>query len=96
MSSTHASNLLGPLLMLGAASLATSAAQAGEPQPLDEEFLDYLSQLEGDDDDWTLFDGEEAKPAPAPPAAAKPAPPKEPVAKAPKAASPKLPAEVKR
>jgi hypothetical protein len=96
MSSTRAANLLSPLLILGAASLMTCEAQASEPEPLDEEFLDYLSQLEGEDDDWTLFDGKDAKPAPAPPAAAKPTPPKEPLAKSTTTASPKLPAEVKR
>ena len=74
-----ATHLANPLLLLGAASVLTHPAQAAEPEPLDEDFLDYLSQLEGEDDDWTLFDSEEAKPAATPSAAAKPTPRKEPV-----------------
>ena len=60
------------MLLAAGAGLAALTAQAAEPEPLDEEFLDYLSQLEGDEDDWTLFDSEEAKPQ----ADAKPQPPK--------------------
>ena len=80
-----------PLLVAGAGLLAVPA-RAAEPEPLDEEFLEYLAQLEGDEDDWTLFEAE-AKPAPVQPAASKPTAAKEPVAKPPPS---KVPAEVKR
>ena len=39
----------GVLVLLGA--VATAAEEA---EQLDAEFLEYLANLEGDDDDWTL------------------------------------------
>jgi hypothetical protein len=48
--------------MLGQLVLA-NAAIAADPLPLDDEFLDYLSQFESKSDDWTLFADEERAPA---------------------------------
>ncbi len=82
-----------PLLAAGVGLMA-GAAQAAEPEPLDEEFLEYLAQLEGDEDDWTLFEADETKPAPVQPPASKPvAAAKEPAAKPP---TPKVQAELER
>jgi len=43
-----------------------AAAGAEKVAPLDAEFLEYLESLEGDEEDWTLF--EDKKPPPPPPA----------------------------
>lgn len=52
--------LLAGLLVLAAAV----APAAEEPEQLDAEFLEYLANLEGDEDDWTLVaEAEEAKAA---------------------------------
>ena len=42
--------MLTSFLMISAATQA-----ADEIEPLDIEFLDYLANMEGDDDDWTLL-----------------------------------------
>jgi hypothetical protein len=68
------------MLGMAAAGALISEARADEPEPLDEEFLDYLLQLEGDEEDWTLFDSQEAEPEPVKSTASKPAPTREPVA----------------
>lgn len=84
-----------------------SEARGDEPEPLDEEFLDYLLQLEGEEEDWTLFDSQQsespsqatAKPSTTKSSEAQPAPAKEPVAKsssAPAAAPAKPTIEDKR
>lgn len=45
--------------------LSTAASAAEEPEHLDADFLEYLAQLEGEDDDWTLIaEAEEARPTP--------------------------------
>jgi hypothetical protein len=50
----------GVLLLLSLTALA-----ADPIEPLDGDFLDYLANMEGDDDDWTLLaDVEEAPTAP--------------------------------
>jgi hypothetical protein len=36
---------------------------ADQIQPLDGDFLDYLGDLESDDDNWTLLDGADASSA---------------------------------
>lgn len=57
------------------AGFATSVAMAAPPEPLDTEFLDYLAQCEGKDDNWTVVaSGKERKKA-TPPPPAKPSPP---------------------
>jgi hypothetical protein len=66
---------------MAAAGALISEARADEPEPLDEEFLDYLLQLEGDEEDWTLFDSQEVEAAPVKSTASKPAPTREPVAR---------------
>ena len=45
--------------------MAVSAVPAAEPEiePLDADFLEYLANLEGDDDDWTLLAEAGRKPA---------------------------------
>ena len=35
--------------------LSAPPACAGKPEPLDKEFLDYLSACEGKDDNWTVI-----------------------------------------
>jgi hypothetical protein len=50
----------GVLLLL----LSAAVESAEESEPLDAEFLEYLAQLEGDDDDWTLVVAAEESPAP--------------------------------
>lgn len=96
MSSDNHGDALVPLLAMGAAGLLTRPAQAAEPEPLDEEFLEYLSQLEGEQDDWTLFEAEDDKPAPAKPAAPPAAPSKQAATKPTKVAAPKVQSEVER
>ncbi len=47
-------------MLLAVASVVAPAAE--DPEQLDAEFLEYLANLEGDDDDWTLVaKAEEAK-----------------------------------
>ena len=47
------------------ALLSAAAPAAEETEQLDADFLEYLANLEGDDDDWTLLaQAEEAKPQP--------------------------------
>jgi hypothetical protein len=63
-------------LALAVAGLLASVAYAAEPEPLDEDFLEYLAEFAAADADWTWFASdddddvaaEKAKPA------AKPAP----------------------
>jgi len=55
------------------AGLATSVARATPPEPLDTDFLDYLAQCEGKEDNWTVVaNGKERKKA-TPPRPEKPA-----------------------
>ena len=43
-------------LLLGCFALLSGAAPAAEQtEQLDADFLEYLADLEGDDDDWTLM-----------------------------------------
>ena len=44
--------------------LLSAVAPAAEEVQLDAEFLEYLANLEGDDDDWTLVAQAEDAPAP--------------------------------
>jgi hypothetical protein len=78
------------LLAVGVALAST--AQAAEPRALDEDFLDYLSQLEDEQDDWTLFEADDPEPAAAKPAPKPPSPKEQPEASKPA----KAPAEIKR
>jgi len=63
-----------------ALSSMTLAADAGKPEPLDKEFLDYLTGCEGKDDNWTVVvtDKERRKTAEKAPPKAPPADPKAP------------------
>lgn len=45
-------------MLLGSATHATD-----ELEPLDADFLEYLANLEADDDNWTLLDEPDSKPA---------------------------------
>jgi hypothetical protein len=81
MSGARESSALSAVLAVATAGALIREARADEPEPLDEEFLDYLMQLEGDEEDWTLFDSQEAEPPAAKSATARPAPIQEPVAK---------------
>jgi regulator of RNase E activity RraB len=47
-------------LTLAALALLTTMAESAEPAPLDEDFLEYLSEFESESDNWTLFVDEEA------------------------------------
>ena len=42
-------------LALAIAGLLAGAATAAEPEPLDEDFLEYLAEFANDADDWTWF-----------------------------------------
>lgn len=42
-------------LAIAVAGLCAGAALAAEPEPLDEEFLEYLAEFEDGSDNWTLF-----------------------------------------
>jgi hypothetical protein len=44
-------------LILAGLMVASTLARSAEPEtePLDAAFLEYLANLEGDDDDWTLL-----------------------------------------
>jgi hypothetical protein len=61
-------------LVLSLFLVASSAFAADRKiQPLPAEFLEYLSDLEGEEDDWTLVaDDDKPAPTPAKPAEAKP------------------------
>jgi len=48
------------VLSLAALALLPAVANGAEPPPLDEEFLDYLSEYEGQADNWTWFADDEA------------------------------------
>ncbi len=55
------------------ALLSATALAAEEAEPLDADFLEYLANLEGDDDDWTLVaQADESKPEPGEDAESKP------------------------
>ena len=45
-----------PLVVAGWMLIGASALAAGEIEPLDADFLEYLANLEADDDNWTLLD----------------------------------------
>lgn len=45
----------GAALALAVAGLLAAVAQAAEPEPLDEEFLEYLAEFAQADADWTWF-----------------------------------------
>ncbi len=47
------------MLALLAQTLLASTALAADPPPLDDDFLDYLSEFEGKSDDWTWFADDE-------------------------------------
>ena len=49
--------------------IAWNARSADELESLDEDFLSYLAEFEGDDDDWTIVEQTQAKTS----ASAKPA-----------------------
>jgi hypothetical protein len=53
------------------ASVSWTVQAADDLESLDEDFLSYLAEFEGDEDDWTIVDQAPAKV----PAAAKPAEP---------------------
>ncbi len=74
------------LLMLGWMLLAAGTRAADEIEPLEGDFLEYLANMEDEDDDWTLLEDarrdagpaaarseQAAKPSEAPKEAAKPA-----------------------
>lgn len=42
-------------LLMGLVLVSGGARAADEIEPLDGAFLEYLANLEGDDDDWTLL-----------------------------------------
>ena len=42
-------------LAIAVAGLCAGAALAVEPEPLDEEFLEYLAEFEDSSDNWTWF-----------------------------------------
>jgi len=48
--------MIGALFALGMLPMGASAA---EPEALDEEFLEYLAELDDDEDDWIWFDDDE-------------------------------------
>jgi hypothetical protein len=51
-------------LLLAGWMLSGAALQAAdEIEPLDADFLDYLANMESDDDNWTLLDDAGSKPA---------------------------------
>lgn len=50
--------LLAGWMLVGAATQA-----ADEIEPLDAAFLEYLANLEADDDNWTLLDDPDSEPA---------------------------------
>jgi hypothetical protein len=92
MSRSHDWRPAGPLLGIAAAGALLNDARAEEPEPLDEEFLDYLLQLEGDEEDWTLFDSQDSESATTTSAASKPATAPPPTTKQPVAKSATAPA----
>lgn len=47
-------------LTLAALALLPALAESAEPMPLEEDFLEYLSQFESESDNWTWFADEEA------------------------------------
>lgn len=47
--------------MMVIAGLLACVAQAAEPEPLDEDFLEYLAELEDEGDNWTWFVSDDVK-----------------------------------
>jgi hypothetical protein len=47
--------------MYAASTSFAPAAWADKPEPLDQDFLDYLAACEGKDDNWTVVAGEKQK-----------------------------------
>lgn len=43
--------------------IAAAAQAADQIEPLDADFLEYLANMESDDDDWTLLDEADHEPA---------------------------------
>jgi hypothetical protein len=73
---------LTPMLALGLTLIAWNVRSAEKIESLDEDFLSYLAEFEGDEDDWTIVEPITAK-TPAkpiepskPPVKQAPAPPK--------------------
>ena len=65
--------MVRPAFMTLLLLMSLSGRAADEIEPLDAAFLDYLANMEGDDDDWTLLaDAAEKK---TPPPKASPAEP---------------------
>ena len=44
-------------------ALLPGITECAEPPPLDEEFLDYLAEFEGQSDNWTWFADDDKTPA---------------------------------
>jgi len=55
-------DLLAALLCLPCVAVGAEKAA-----PLDTEFLEYLENLEGEEEDWTLFEDKKPPPPPPPP-----------------------------
>jgi len=51
------------IVTIAALALLPGLAAAAEPPPLDEEFLDYLAEFEGQSDNWTWFADDDKTPA---------------------------------
>lgn len=51
------------LLLAGWMLIGAAAPAADEFEPLDADFLEYLANLEADDDNWTLLDDPDRQPA---------------------------------
>jgi hypothetical protein len=59
-------------MMSVALSSPALPADAGKPESLDKDFLDYLAACEGKDDNWTVIDGDRRNSKSAEKAPAKP------------------------
>jgi len=67
--------MLKPAVMTVLLLLGPSGFAADKIEPLEGAFLDYLANLEGDDDDWTLLAEAGKSPPPATPSKDRPAKP---------------------
>ena len=80
--------MIGKLAVLVLASCVSWSVHAADDlESLDEDFLSYLAEFEGDEDDWTIV---EQTPATVP-VAAKPAAPEQKTSKTPSNTPPKQP-----
>lgn len=65
-------SVLRPLSLVWLLLLSLDGSAAGDDESLEADFLEYLANMEGDEDDWTLLADAKEPPAPPPKATSEP------------------------